>query len=188
MNSINLLPESIKKDIKQSKENKKTLSRLWKSFFILLLALFLVAAFSAYFNYLLSGSQAELSEKKKSIEAYGNLESEARAFSERLDKIVRIEKNINHWSGTLEEISRLMPSGAYLSTLEIDSEAKSRSRITGFADSKDTVAFLRSTLEDSDRFEYVNIESSVISQDPAEKREVENFTITFSLKKEALSE
>lgn len=188
MNSINLLPGNIKKDIKQSKENKKTLSRFWKSLFLLLLTLFLVTAFSAYFNYRLSSSQVELSEKKKSIEAYGNLESETRAFSEKLDKIVRIEENINHWSGTLEEISRLMPSGAYLSTLGIDSETKSRSRITGFADSKDTVAFLRNTLENSDRFEYVNIESSVVAQDPAESREVENFTITFSLKKEALSE
>jgi len=188
MSSINLLPPNIKKEIEQTKINKKLLHHLYRVIILMVLVLFFATIIDFYFKQNIAADRKELDQKMLTIEKYGNLENEARVVSEKLNEISKIEKGLNSWSSILEEINTVMPSGAYLSAINLDQDSKNRNKITGFADSKNTVAFLRTALENSEKFKYVNIESSSIVFDPAKSREVENFIITFSLSKGALHE
>jgi Tfp pilus assembly protein PilN len=79
-----------------------------------------------------------------------------------------------------------MPNGAYLTSIKIDSDSKTRGQISGIANSKQTVAALRDALEKSPKFQYVDIESSKTQVDPVSSKDVENFTLSFSLEKGAL--
>lgn len=188
MNKINLLPEDIKKDIEQSKRNKKVLSYLIRSAFLFVLVIGTTVGLYVYMHSQLGTYLSDIESKEIGIIKYGNLEDEARSLSERLTSIERIDAGSNTWSLVVAEIQEVMPSGAYLSSIKIDSDTKTRNTISGIATNKSVVAALRDSLEDSDKFEYVDIESSNIVKDPETKREVENFVISFSLSAEALDE
>jgi Tfp pilus assembly protein PilN len=188
MSNINLLPQNIKIDIRQAKRNRKTIAHLTRSLAILALVVLTSALSYVYINQALSNSREKVEKKISINESFGNLESEAASFSERVNTITKILNDLNHWPGVLEEIKNIMPSDAYLSTVSIDADLATRSKITGFANSKKTVATLRSAMEDSDKFEYVDIESSNIVVNPETGKEVENFVITFSLTRGALDE
>lgn len=188
MNRINLLPNEVKSDIEQSKRNKKVLSYLLRSIFVLLLILAATVALHFYINSELSGYLTDIAEKEQSVLKYGSLETDAKNLSERLVSIEKIDASSNTWSPVIAEIQEAMPSGAYLSSVEIDSETKTRNTIAGIASNKSVVAALRDSLEESDKFEYVDIESSNLVTDPNSGKEVENFVISFSLSAEALNE
>lgn len=188
MNSINLLPKKIKEEIEQTKINKKTRLYLFKSLVILAFILIIISMLIFYFNQQNAKTELLLSERQKSIDSYGNLEAESRIFAERLNTISRIDREINYWSFIFEEINKIMPNGAYITSLSMDADRKNRSRLTGFALSKNTVATLRNSMDQSDKFEYIDIESSSTVVNQNSSKEEENFIITFSLKKDALKE
>ncbi|MDD3678707.1 MAG: PilN domain-containing protein [Patescibacteria group bacterium] len=188
MSSINLLPNNIKAEIEQTKKNKKTVGYLLKSIAITLLIVAASALTFIYQKNILLEFKRDVDEKTKASQNFGDLESRAASFSERINTITKILKDINHWTGVLEEIKKITPSDASLSTVSIDADKTSRGKITGFAKTKNIVATLRSAMENSDKFDYVDIESSNIVVNPESGKEVENFVITFSLSREALNE
>lgn len=189
MSNVNLLPQNIKEEIEQSKKNLRARSYLIKTSFMLIILIVGVAG--TYFY--LSGVEKRLTEqvksKEKEINQLGAIEGESRLLSERLEVITKIIKNeTNYWSGTLEEIKKVMPKGAYLTSVSLSPDNKTRGRITGFAASKNVVAGLRDNMSDSKKFEYVDIESSTRNEDTNTGRVSENFVITFSLTKGGLDE
>lgn len=188
MSNINLLPKNIKDDISQAKKNKVTFSYFMKSIFLLIIIILIAGGTFFYFTLQSSSINETIKTESKRIDEYSNLENGARLIAERLSTISKIEKNLNYWSDTLEEIQVVMPSGAFLSSMNISSDDKNRGKIAGFADSKDTVATLRNTMESSSKFEYVDIDSSNLAYNPDLEKDVENFIISFSLTKEALDE
>jgi Tfp pilus assembly protein PilN len=189
MNSINLLPKTIKEEIAQTKKNRRARSYLVKTLFLLTLTILVSLALYMYFHEIDSRLSEKVATKQEEINNLGNFEGEAKLLSGRLNTITKIIKNeTNYWSGTLEEITKVMPSGAYLTSLSLSPDAAARNRITGFASSKNIVAALRSSMDSSDKFEFVDIESSVLTEDSETKKEAENFVITFSLAKGVLSE
>ncbi|MDD3480953.1 MAG: PilN domain-containing protein [Patescibacteria group bacterium] len=188
MNRINLLPAEIKADIEQSKRNKKVLSYLLRAIFILIIIIASTIALHLYINSKLSSYLSDIEQKELSIVKYGNLEKDAKNLSDRLVSIEEIDASSNTWSPVVAGIQEVMPSGAYLSSIKIDSDPKTRNSFSGIASSKSVVAALRDSLEDSEKFEYVDIESSNLVLDSKTAKEVENFVITFSLTKGALDE
>jgi Tfp pilus assembly protein PilN len=189
MSNINLLPKHIKEEIGQTKKNRKTRSYLIKTLLILSLTVILSMVLLIYFQKTEIRLEEEVAVKQEEINRMGNFEGEAKLLSGRLDTITQIiKKDTNYWSNTLEEITKVMPNGVYLTSLSLSPDAATRNRITGFAASKNVVAALRSSMDNSEIFEFVDIESSVRTEDSETKKEAENFVITFSLAKGVLND
>jgi Tfp pilus assembly protein PilN len=186
MINVNLLPPDIKAEIDQTKRNKRIMSAFWKVLVLFIAYLVIAGGFYYYFSLKEKDVSQNLAAKEEEIKKYGTLEEEAKKISERLGIIKKIEDNSYSWSGIIDEIMKVVPSGVSLKSVKIDSSSKSRNQISGEATSKTLVASLRDSLDKSDKFAYVDIETSTTVQDPAKGKEFENFTISFSLEKGAL--
>lgn len=186
MINANLLPPEIKENIAQSKENSKGLKYVWLTFGLLLVTVLIAGGMWYYFNSTLGSTSDELQNRQEATKKYGTLEEKAKKLAERITTIKQINSKTNHWSGVISEIQKVMPSGVYLNSVRIDSSAKVRDQISGYAVSKQEVATLRDAMEKSDRFEFVDIESSTTEKNPKTQADQENFTISFSLSKGAL--
>jgi Tfp pilus assembly protein PilN len=186
MINVNLLPPEIRAEQKTAKENRKILRLIFMlgGLFVLLSSIF--GGQLWYFNNKLNEANQSLAQKEQSIKKYVDVENKSKKISERINTIGQIMDNSNNWSKVLEEIQTIMPSGVTLSNIKIDSSGKTRNTITGYALSKKEVAALREAMDNSGKFEYVDIESSSTESNPNLGREVENFTITFALTKGAL--
>ncbi len=188
MIKVNLLPEEAKESINQAKNNSALVNIFIKTVFLLFLTIIFLGGLYFYYKGALDSSVKVLTEKQKLIDQYGNLQETSKKLSERLDTIKRIDTNSNKWSGIMTEINKVVPAGIYLTGLKMDSNIKNRSQITGYAVSKREVASLQEALEKSDLLEYVDIEGSQTQTDPSSGLERENFTISLTLKREALDE
>ena len=186
MINVNLLPEEIKSEINQSKKNRIVLAILYKTLGIIFFTAIIFAFFYSYFNIELNNAKESYGFKEKSLKEYGSLQESAQKIAEKINTIKKIEASSNDWSGTIDEINNIVPAGIYLNSIKLDSSAKTRGQITGRATSKNEVATFRDNLEKSQKFQYVDIESSTTQIDPLSKKEAENFTITLSLEKGAL--
>lgn len=186
MNSINILPPEIKKDLEEAKKNSKNVSYFVKTGLLLLLVAFIFSTAYFYLNYSLKIANAELGAKEEEISKFGGLEEESKKIAERLSSIKSITGASNKWSSVIGEIQNIMPAGIYLRTVKMDSAVKGRGQITGVAQSKNDVASLRELMEKSKKFEFVDIELSSTTQDLKTKAQIETFTLSFSLQKGAL--
>jgi Tfp pilus assembly protein PilN len=188
MNSINLLPPDIKKSIEQRKKNARTVHYFWRSFMYALLALAISGAAYVGIEQLYHKNTAELAKAETEISSYGDVEAKAKSVAEKLSTIKSIQKEINSWSGVILEIQKVMPSNVSLSRVSLKSDSKTRAEITGFAKTKEGIASLRDALDESEYFEYVDIESASTEKDAKTEINLESFVITFSLSKGALDE
>jgi Tfp pilus assembly protein PilN len=186
MINVNLLPPDIKEEIAQTKKNGQIVKVFWKLIFLILIYLLLSGGFYYWFSLEQNKTANELAKKEEEIKKYGILEQEAKNIADRLNTIKQIQSNTFVWSGTIDEIMTVVPTGVSLKSVKIDSVNKNRNQITGDANTKTEVASLRDSLEKSNKFQYVDIEASTTIKDPAKNREYENFTISFSLEKGAL--
>lgn len=186
MINVNLLPPEVKHEIAQSKKNRKVRALFLKTFLLLFLVLLISSAAWLYFSDTLKKTSAELGAKEESIKKFGTIEEKSKKIAERLETIKQIEENASHWSNVISEIQNVIPGGIYLNSVKMDGDSKNRGQISGFAQSKQDVATLRDAMDKSNKFQYVDIESSSTSKDPIKKRDVESFTISFSLEKGAL--
>lgn len=186
MINVNLLPPEIKQDIAQSKKNHSAVGYLKKSILLVLVLLGVLTADYFYLNSRLSAASSNLTQKEESLKKYGELENKAKKLSDRITDIKEIIKNTNVWSGTINEITKIMPDGVFLTSVKMDSNAKVRASVSGKATSKKEVAALRDAMEQSGKFEYVDIETSNTSFDTTLNKDLETFTLSFSLTKGAL--
>lgn len=186
MSNINLLPDEIKEDIAQAKKNKKTRKYFVKSILMLFSVILFSGVLFLYLQSEIKRTARDLEIKNSDIENFGNLEAEATVLSKRLATIGNIKDELNHWSDTIKELRMILPSGSYLTSVSIEEDKKARNRLSGFADSKAIVASIRNSMEKSEKFEYVDIESSSSVLNPISQEFEENFIITFSLSKDAL--
>lgn len=186
MINANLLPPDIKKDIAQSKENAKALRFVWLTLMVLIIVVAIALGLWYYFTQSLNSTTADLTNRQEATKKYGTLEEKAKKLAERITTIKMINGKTNHWSGVISEIQKVMPSGVYLTSVRIDSNPKVRAQISGYAKSKQEVAALRDAMDKSEKFEFVDIESSTTEKNPKTQADVENFSITFSLTKGAL--
>jgi len=186
MSNINLLPGEIKEELIQTKRNKSTREYLLGSLFIL----FFITTFSVFTFMLLREDVKKTSRTlglaQSEVDSFGNLEAEATILAERIKTIGLIKNEINIWSVVLSELDKTLPAEIRVSLISIDEGTENRGRISGFSDSKSSVAAIRNSIEKSNKFEHVNIESSNSIINPENQSTEENFIITFSLTKDAL--
>lgn len=186
MISVNLLPPEKKEEIAAAKRNGLVVSLLYRVVAVLITAMIVFGGFYYYFQTSLSREKNNYNQRVKTVERYGTLENTARKVADRLSTIKNINQESSHWSSLIEELNTVVPPGVTLSLIKMDTNASNRGQISGNSASKNNVAAFRDALEKSNKFQYVDIESSTTQEDPLTKREVENFTITFSLEKGAL--
>jgi hypothetical protein len=188
MNSINLLPPDIKSSLEQKRKNVIVLSIFRKSLWILLLISGIIVGTWFYLESSARNVDNELAKGNEAIAAFGNLETQAKKVSEKITAVKKIEAGLNSWEGVVAEIQKVMPSGTYLSRMSLDSNSKNRATMTGYAKNKQNIASLRDALENSDYFEFVDIESASTENNPRTGVDIETFTLSFSLEKGALDE
>jgi Tfp pilus assembly protein PilN len=186
MISANLLPPEVKDEIAQTKENRALVGYILLAALIFVLTLTVFLASWYYFSDSLETSQRLLTTKQSENGKYGAISEKSRALAKRITTIKSIDANTNTWSGVITEIQKVMPSGAYLVSVKIDSDSKVRGQISGIAASKQIVASLRDSLEKSSKFQYVDIDSSRTEVNTQTQKDEENFTLSFSLEKGAL--
>lgn len=186
MIKVNLLPEENKAEIEQAKKNLRLLRIFNKLLLLTFGTVLIIGGLGFYLQTKANSSSKTLSEKEKSIDKYGNLEDEAKTVSDKLQTIKQISADSYKWSGVLAEINKVVSSGVYLTGIKMDSNTKVRGQITGYAISKSNVASFQEAMENSEKFEFVDIESSQTQTDPASAQVRENFTISFTFAKGAL--
>ena len=181
MININLLPPQIKEDILYSKRNavlKKILNK------IIFLLIFFILVFSITYILLLNKInllQVDTRKEEENLKSFGSLEENAGKLKEKLDQIKKIEEEYPHWTTFLDELYSKMPSDIiYMSEITASKEESDRIEIKGSSTTKQSIANFRKALEESDKFENIDIET--IAQ--GEQEEV--FFIKLSLKKNVL--
>lgn len=180
MININLLPPQIKEDILYSKRNailRKILNK------VILLLLFFILTFSLTYVFLknkINILQKNIKKEEESLKPFGTLEEDAKKLKKKLDSIKKIEENYPFWTIFFDEIGIKMPNNIILSEIIASKEENERVEIKGSAQTKQSIAIFRKTLEESEKFENIDIET--ISK--GEQEEV--FTIKLSLKRGAL--
>ncbi len=181
MIDVNLLPAEIKDDIAQAKNNKTALSYFRRSMFLLVsICLIFIAAYY-FFGSLLKEYQAKQVITNKLLNRFGNLEELANKAISKIGKIQGIEASTNTWSNILAEINNITPQTVTIVSLKLDSNLKLRQTINGTASSKKEVAEFRDTLEGSEYFEFVDVDSTQSRGDSGE-----TFTVSFTLNKDSL--
>ncbi len=188
MSNINLLPPQIKEAIDQRRKNAQARHIFIRVVFLNLAVILLTGAFYLYMNDQSRAATKAFEKAERSIEGYGQLEQEAARISERINAVKTIEKKLYSWHNVIAELRKVMPSGVYLSKVSLSADSKNRATVAGFAKSNEAVAALRDALENSDYFSFVDIESTSTEVDPKTKKELESFSLTFSLTKEALND
>lgn len=188
MNSINLLPPEIKATLEQKRKNVVVLGIFRKSLWIFLLTSGIVIGTWFFLENSARTVDDDLAKGNEAIAAFGNLETQSKKVSGKITAVKTIEGSLNSWEGVVAEIQKVMPGGTSLSRMSLDSNSKNRATMTGYAQNKQNIATLRDALENSEYFEFVDIESASTENNPQTGVDIETFTLSFSLEKGALSE
>jgi Tfp pilus assembly protein PilN len=186
MINANLLPPDVKNEITQTKKNRALVKYVWLTVLVLVVAAAVSAGGWYYFSGLLQDDQAALATKQAANDQFGVATEKAQSLAAKIKAIKSIDDNTYKWSATIVEVQKVMPAGAYLTSVKLDSNPQTRGTISGYAASKQIVASLRDSLENSPKFQYVDIDSSKTQTDPTTQKDEENFTLSFSLEKGAL--
>jgi vacuolar-type H+-ATPase subunit I/STV1 len=188
MSNINLLPPDIKTSLEQKKKNLIVRNLFFKSLWIFVFTLGITAGTWFYLENTARNVDEDLALANEAVSSFGSLETQARKVSEKITAIKTIENGLNHWQNVIAEVQKVMPTGTSLSKLSLNSNSKTRATMTGYAKDKQSIATLRDSLETSEYFEYVDIESASTQDDPKTGTDIETFTLSFSLQKGALDE
>lgn len=188
MNSINLLPQEIKSEYASSKKN-----RIMVRVFLGTLVMSSILAVTLYSskNYLNSkGIKAdkEIAEKEESIKKYGTLEEDAARLEKNLKNAKKIINEKVYFTKALAQIWSSVPPQVYLTTIEIEKDTSKRGIIHGSAENKNQIAIFMEALEDTESFEYVDLDVIEITDDPYLEVEKENFTINFIINEKDIDE
>jgi Tfp pilus assembly protein PilN len=186
MINANLLPPDVKSEITQTKKNRVIVRYFGYAVLIFVVAIAIFLTTRYYFSQNLTDAQKSLEQKQNENKKYGAVTERTQSYVKKINTINSIDTNSNKWSGVIIEVQKVMPSGAYLTSVKMDSDGKVRGQISGYAASKQIVASLRDSLEKSSKFQYVDIDSSKTQVEPTSQKEQEYFALSFSLEKGAL--
>jgi Tfp pilus assembly protein PilN len=185
MINANLLPPEVKSEIAQTKKNKSIVYYFGLSFIVFLTVVAVFIASWTNFRSMLKSDQKAIKSEQAENEKYGAVTEKSKSLAGKITTIKTIDANTNKWSGVITEIQKVMPSGAYLSSVKIDADSRVRGQISGIAASKQIVASLRDSLEKSSKFQYVDIDTTRTQLNSTTQKDEENFTLSFSLEKGA---
>lgn len=185
MINVNFLPQTLKKEISQAKKNREVRNLILKVLLMIISVILFSFGLIFYLQLRVNSVNSELNKKLEKVKEFGNLEEKSKSLADRITSIKKIINDSNKWSGVIEDIQKVIPSGVYLTSAKLDSTPNNRGQLSGYAQSKKQIAALRDEMEKSNRFQYVDIENSITVNDPLSNKEAESFTISFSFEKEA---
>lgn len=188
MNSINLLPQNLKEQYESSKKNRVLRNLLLGTIFVSITMVGILVVGNAFLSIRYKAVVDELKEKEESVKDHGTLESDAAALNERLEAAKKVIDKKVFFSSALGQIWQSMPEQVYIQQIEMDTDTATRGKIIGSAENKSVIANFLLLLEDSDEFEYVDLEITQRTTDAFLGVEKENFTISFVLNLKELNE
>lgn len=182
MNSLNLLPEEIKKEIALSKKNAK----LREILFRVIALSFCLLVFVATLGFYVKSVQNFVEEEKEMIDAQlataKNGETEAKDFYDRLELVRKTNSEKINWNAVLGVLSSQVPANLMIDSMNFPNDTSKRATLTGKALSDSDISSFRDLLANSKVFNYVDIEKISDGTDPkSENRKVRDFTMSLSI-------
>lgn len=153
---INLLPPSMKTQLKYAKLNRQLIKYVWVVVIVIALILAMLGVTYFLIHREIGLTQAKLADQDQAIKVYGDIENNAKGLADRLKAISDVQKNQNHFSELFKEIASLTPSDVSIESLQIDSD-KNTATLTALSDNYTSAAGLRNQLAKSTRFSNVDI-------------------------------
>ncbi len=183
MISINLLPEDIRENIGYSRKNGHLLRHIK---LLSMLSLLIVVSFVVCAVFLRESNsffQNKIAESTQTINSYNPVVSKAHKLEQDTKNIQKIKNSYKYWSKFNAYLNNNVPEGIFLDDVE---QNEGKLRITGYAQSKNTVGLFRDALEKSGAFSGVNINSVSEQTDPAGSQKTLNlFQMDMNITNEA---
>ncbi len=193
LNTINLLPQEIKKSNAINKEKKKVLKIILIVGVIFLGLLMIFQIVDLYLNHQLAASEESLQGMNSRIVAIERLKQENERLAQEIQQARTIIVNRSHTSQLLWEISRLLPQKVWLREITIekyqpdklqeknisDNSAMKNLSLTGLSFSEQQIAQFLKALEGSELLRNVRlIETSTLSEKEVyEKTKIRRVTL-----------
>ena len=180
MNKLNLLPPEIKAEIDYAHKNAKLYQYLVRG----IACIFAILALMFVIGYIVWNNQ-EIASQTRS-DAYAELgkmdqvDADSHDLYMRLSLIDKIRKTRLNWTKIFDEISASTPTGVRLISYNFTNAATDRVAISGFAATSGEVGSYREQLSKSTLFQYVDVESLIAGNDPADNTRT-GFTFSISL-------
>lgn len=188
MSNINLLPKEIKEEYGASKKNRIMLNVFIGILFISFSLVGVLVASRIYLNTKYEDAKNELKEKESSMEKYGTLEKDASDLDAKLKTARTVINKKILFSKAMSQIWESVPPKVYLMAVKMEENTLDRGEITGSAENKKEIANFIELLEDTEAFEYVDLENTAKTIDPFLSVEKENFTLSFTINLKDLNE
>lgn len=178
---LNLLPDEIKKEIEFAKKNAKLLQYVYIIMAVLVCFVGLIFSLSFVLYTQKSTAQDQVSLAESQIEEQNTKLTQAQDLYKRLQVIKSIRSDSIDWQYVFSEIARVTPTNLQIQSFTSPS-GSTKARLTGLADSEQSVVALKENMASSPLFSYIDIESIVKGTDPVNKdKEVKAFTISYNL-------
>lgn len=182
---INLLPPEIKTQRRYSQYNRLLVRILFGLF---CLAILTAGAF--YVTWLiLNQEQARLTRdiarEDSQSKNYGQIENQAKALSERLMVIEKIQANRTSFPALLQALAEATPPDVYITNFTVEATGKTMS-LTTYAASDQAAANFKNALEVSPRFNSAAIQVLEPATDPYSGQSTNRVTFVVGLESGAL--
>lgn len=152
MTGINLLPDELKKEIRQREINAVIFSFCFYIILIFLVGLFGLELGNRYLYKVVSRTQSEIENLQREIATLKKIEDDAKKLNESLDLMEQAEKSRVFWSNVLKEIALCTPSRLRIENIEITTSKQPNFAIVGSAESIREAVKFKEKLEASPYF------------------------------------
>lgn len=156
MLKLNLLPPSEKKELELLKLNRLLVSlAIWLLVFVIIFTLFLASTF--FCLSILLREQKHLIEVRQSdpkMQSLLEIEEKVKQTNQTIKQVYLTQKDLIFWTPLLEEISKIIPSGIYLTNFSYQA-INNQITLSGWADYRENLLGLQKSLEESSLFEEV---------------------------------
>ena len=145
---INLLPPTIKEEMRYSRYNALLVHYLTLSVGIGIVAIATLIGGRYYLDGRVSATERQIADTQTTIDQQGQLQADAKKISSRIASIEAIQKNQAHFSQLLIDLSNSMPKGTVISSIGLTGDDKKPVKLTVFAlDYNSAVAFRDSIVQ-----------------------------------------
>lgn len=164
---INLLPIELKTQYAFSRRNTGLRWVILAIIAVGVLSSLLMTAGGWYVGRLVKTAKSELTTKQTEITKYKSSEQKARELNSKIEAIVDVNSKTTRYSGLISDLSKLLPAGSYVETIDLNGKADAPLLLEVTANDKSTALKVHDSLADSKRFAFVDIVQ--FKQDPAQK-------------------
>ncbi len=168
MLQINLLPEKFQSKFRNQRIKKALIEVSIFSIIIILIfaiGIFLMAQILEIMN---QNNEKVIQEKEKNLQDFTELEKEISIYKENSQLYDQLLKNQYIWSDILIHITELTPANLQITNLNIQKEKENNQKtitFSGKATSRREIAKFVKKLEDSEKFEEVELSSSGLDEE-----------------------